>query len=165
MQRRTKKEIMEEVIAKSKYFKASLFGFCVLLVAVCNIFDGLLYSHPFCRRRYQCRINIMHSSVRINKIKKSRLLLQAQKAKEKEEDQELKEKLDADFAAIAQSRGLLALVRPKKVDALKSLLAKGPTDIGSAMKVLKAGDKSEEVKVISFTEHYFPIGHLFVQVC
>ncbi|KAG0589628.1 hypothetical protein KC19_1G034800 [Ceratodon purpureus] len=71
----------------------------------------------------------------------------AQKAKEKEEDHDLKEKLDADFTALAQSNGLLSLVRPKKVDALKSLLAKGATgDSGSAMKVLKAGDKTLEVK-------------------
>lgn len=74
------------------------------------------------------------------------MFLQAQKAKEKEEDHDLKEKLDADFTALAQSRGLLSLVRPKKVDALKSLLAKGPTaDIGSAMKAL---DKTVEVKVM-----------------
>lgn len=78
----------------------------------------------------------------------SRVFLQAQKAKEKEEDHDLKEKLDADFTALAQSRSLLSLVRPKKVDALKSLLANGPSaDTSTAMKALKAGDKTVEVKV------------------
>lgn len=72
------------------------------------------------------------------------MFLQAQKAKEKEEDHDLKEKLDADFTALAQSRSLLSLVRPKKVDALKSLLS---ADTSSAMKALKAGDKTVEVKV------------------
>jgi hypothetical protein len=74
------------------------------------------------------------------------VVLQAQKAKEKEEDHDLKEKLDAEFTALAQSSGLLSLVRPKKVDALKSLLAKGDSG-SSAMKALKAGDKTQEVKV------------------
>lgn len=94
------------------------------------------------------------------------MALQAQKAKEKEEDQDLKEKLDADFTALAQSSGLLSLVRPKKVDALKSLLAKGATgDSGSAMKVLKAGDKTQEVKVTFLTCHNFPIGHPLLHLC
>lgn len=75
--------------------------------------------------------------------------MQAQKAKEKEEDHDLKEKLDADFTALAQSNGLLSLVRPKKVDALKSLLAKGPGLKGSSIaKVLEGGDKTLEEKVL-----------------
>lgn len=91
--------------------------------------------------------------------------LQAQKAKEKEEDHELKEKLDADFTALAQSNGLLSLVRPKKVDALKSLLAKGPVLEGSSItKVLQGGDKTLEEKVLdTFLPHYFffwkPVWH------
>ena len=90
------------------------------------------------------------------------MVLQAQKAKEKEEDQDLKEKLDADFTALAQSSGLLSLVRPKKVDALKSLLAKGATEgSGSAMKILKAGDNTQEVKVPFLTQHSFPIDILY----
>ncbi|GLJ38313.1 hypothetical protein SUGI_0780240 [Cryptomeria japonica] len=66
---KSKKEIMEEIIAKSKFYKA-------------------------------------------------------QKAKEKEEDEDLKEKLDKDFTALTQSEGLLSLMRPHK-DRLKELLNKG----------------------------------------
>lgn len=83
------KEIMEEVIAKSKYFKV-------------------------------------------------------QKAKEK--DHELKNKLEADFTALGFSSGLLSLVRPKKVDALKSLLSKGASRGGSKLKSLKVGNQTQEVK-------------------
>lgn len=86
--------------------------------------------------------------------------MQAQKAKEKEEDHELKEKLDADFTALAQSNGLLSLVRPKKVDVLKSLLAKGSVLEGSSItKVLQGGDKTLEEKVLdTYLPHYFSSG-------
>lgn len=66
---KSKKEIMEEIIAKSKFYKA-------------------------------------------------------QKAKEREEDAELKDRLDQEFAALAQSQALISLVRPKKVNALKAMAGK-----------------------------------------
>ncbi|KAJ7541990.1 hypothetical protein O6H91_10G084500 [Diphasiastrum complanatum] len=66
---RSKKEIMEEVVAKSKFYKAL-------------------------------------------------------KAKEKEEDSHLKDKLDSEFAALSQSRALLSLVRPKKMNALKAVVSR-----------------------------------------
>ncbi|XP_024521488.1 nucleolar protein 14-like [Selaginella moellendorffii] len=69
-EKRSKKEIMEEVIAKSKHFKAV-------------------------------------------------------KAKEKEDDLDLREKLDSDFKVLAETPALLSLMRPKKINTLKALLAKG----------------------------------------
>lgn len=54
-------------------------------------------------------------------IAKSKLY-KMQKAKEKEEDAELKDQLDKDFAALAQSQALISLVRPKKVNAVNSAL-------------------------------------------
>ncbi|KAL2609472.1 hypothetical protein R1flu_028045 [Riccia fluitans] len=64
---KTKKEIMEELIAKSKYYKA-------------------------------------------------------QKAKEKEEDQDLQEKLNKDFTELVQSQALSSLFRPTRKDNLKAML-------------------------------------------
>ncbi|KAK1316816.1 hypothetical protein QJS10_CPA05g01060 [Acorus calamus] len=46
----------------------------------------------------------------------------AQKAKDKEEDESLMEKLDNDFTSLAQSEALLHLTQPNKMNALKSLL-------------------------------------------
>lgn len=66
---KSKKEIMEEIIAKSKFYKV-------------------------------------------------------QKAKEKDDDENLKEKLDKDFTSLVQAEGLLSLIRPKK-ETLKALLSKG----------------------------------------
>ncbi|KAI5056535.1 hypothetical protein GOP47_0028353 [Adiantum capillus-veneris] len=67
---KSKKEIMEEIIAKSKFYKA-------------------------------------------------------QKAKEKEKDAELKDQLDKDFAALAQSQALSSLVRSKKCFGSKSTIDQG----------------------------------------
>ncbi|CAM6038551.1 unnamed protein product [Sphagnum compactum] len=93
MQQRTKKEIMEEVISKSKFYKA-------------------------------------------------------QKAKEKEEDHDLMENLDSEFSLLAQSNALQFFLHPDKINALKSLLAKGSTPEGGIEgSFLKAGDKSNEDKV------------------
>lgn len=67
---KSKKEIMEEVILKSKYFKA-------------------------------------------------------QKAKEKEENEQLMEELDKSFSSLVQSEVLLSLTEPSKMNALKALVNKG----------------------------------------
>lgn len=56
-------------------------------------------------------------------IAKSKLY-KVQKAKEKDDDENLKEKLDKDFTSLVQSEGLLSLIRPKK-ETLKALLSKG----------------------------------------
>ncbi|KAL5199240.1 hypothetical protein ABZP36_020443 [Zizania latifolia] len=47
-------------------------------------------------------------------------LCQAQKAKEKEEDEHLVDKLDSDFAMLAQTKALLSLTRSAKADANKN---------------------------------------------
>jgi nucleolar protein 14 len=46
-------------------------------------------------------------------------LLQAQKAKEKEADEHLVDKLDSDFALLAQTPALLSLTESARVNALK----------------------------------------------
>ena len=51
-------------------------------------------------------------------------LLQAQKAKDREEDEHLMEKLDKDFTSLAQTDALLSLMQPCKMNALKALLNK-----------------------------------------
>ncbi|XP_020093914.1 nucleolar protein 14 [Ananas comosus] len=48
----------------------------------------------------------------------------AQKAKDREEDEHLMEKLDKDFESLAQSEALLSLMQPNKMNALKALLNK-----------------------------------------
>ncbi len=74
--------------------------------------------------------------------------MQAQKAKEKEEDCDLKEKLDSEFSLLAQSNALQSFLCPEKINALKSLLAKGSTSGGGIdVSSLKTGDKSNEEKV------------------
>ncbi|KAL3699158.1 hypothetical protein R1sor_017180 [Riccia sorocarpa] len=69
---KSKKEVMEELIAKSKYYKA-------------------------------------------------------QKAKEKEEDQDLQEKLNKDFTELVESQALTSLFRPTRKDNLKAMLSKKDT--------------------------------------
>ncbi|KAG1327764.1 nucleolar protein 14 [Cocos nucifera] len=48
----------------------------------------------------------------------------AQKAKDREEDEHLMEKLDKDFTSLAQTDALLSLMQPCKMNALKALLNK-----------------------------------------
>ncbi|XP_068665548.1 uncharacterized protein [Aristolochia californica] len=48
-----------------------------------------------------------------------------QKAKDKEEDEQLMEQLDKDFTSLAQSEALLSLTQPNKLNALNALLNKG----------------------------------------
>ncbi|KAH9309727.1 hypothetical protein KI387_037638, partial [Taxus chinensis] len=87
---KSKKEIMEEIIAKSKFYKA-------------------------------------------------------QKAKGKEEDEDLMEKLDKDFTSLAQSEGLLSLMRPHK-ERLKALLSKGSSKGFKDEKHSSSVEKAESVK-------------------
>jgi len=47
-------------------------------------------------------------------------LMQAQKAKEREEDEHLVDKLDIDFASLAQTQALLSLTESTKAKANKS---------------------------------------------
>ncbi|KAJ0980144.1 hypothetical protein J5N97_008399 [Dioscorea zingiberensis] len=86
---KTKKQVMMEIIAKSKYYKA-------------------------------------------------------QKAKDKEEDEHLMEKLDEDFRSLAQSEALRSLTQPSKMNALKALLNKDPT--GKTSKEEKTTVEKESFK-------------------
>jgi nucleolar protein 14 len=49
-------------------------------------------------------------------------IFQAEKAKEKEKDEDLLEGLDKDFTSLAHSEALLALTEPNKMKALKALV-------------------------------------------
>jgi nucleolar protein 14 len=53
--------------------------------------------------------------------------MQAQKAKEREEDEHLVDKLDSDFASLAQTQALLSLTESTKVKANKSDSSAGLT--------------------------------------
>lgn len=74
--------------------------------------------------------------------------VQAQKAREKEEDQDLKEKLDKEFESLARSQALLSLVRPKKVNALKAMVLKHSGADTENGKSIKAGDLSVPSQVL-----------------
>eukprot|EP00250_Pteridium_aquilinum_P014439 c21988_g1_i1 orf=84-2915(+) len=73
-------------------------------------------------------------------IAKSKLY-KAQKAKEKEEDAELKDQLDKQFSELAQSQALISLVRPKKFTAVKATI-----DVTDAGNQEKADDFDKLVK-------------------
>lgn len=51
-------------------------------------------------------------------------MYQAQKAKEKEENEHLLEELDKNFTSLVQSQVLLSLTEPGKMNALKALVNK-----------------------------------------
>lgn len=51
-------------------------------------------------------------------------IFQAQKAKDKEENENLVEELDKDFTSLVQSEALLSLTEPNKMNALKALVNK-----------------------------------------
>ncbi|CAI9096424.1 OLC1v1032571C1 [Oldenlandia corymbosa var. corymbosa] len=83
---RTKKEVMEEIIFKSKFFKA-------------------------------------------------------EKAKEKEENEQLVEQLDHDFTSLVQSESLIALTQPSKIHALRALI-NNPTSNAEAKKEISVQNKA-----------------------
>lgn len=49
-------------------------------------------------------------------------IFQAQKAKDKEEDEDLVEELDKNFTSLVHSEALLSLTEPNKIKALKALV-------------------------------------------
>ena len=49
---------------------------------------------------------------------------QAQKAKDKEENEQLIDELDKNFTSLVQSKALLSLTQPNKMNALKALVNK-----------------------------------------
>ncbi|OMO72084.1 Nucleolar protein 14 [Corchorus olitorius] len=88
---KTKKEVMEEVILKSKYFKA-------------------------------------------------------QKAREKEENEQLMDDLDKNFTSLVQSQALLSLTEPGKMNALKALVNKGVPDENVKKEQLPVTHRAETSK-------------------
>ena len=74
--------------------------------------------------------------------------LQAQKAKDREEDEHLMEKLDKDFTSLAQTDALLSLTQPSKMNALKALLNKSD-GIQSSKASSGSADKESSVKKVS----------------
>ncbi|KAE8687351.1 Adenine nucleotide alpha hydrolases-like superfamily protein isoform 1 [Hibiscus syriacus] len=88
---KSKKEIMEEVILKSKFFKA-------------------------------------------------------QKARDKEENEQLMEELDKDFTSLVQSKVLLSLTEPAKMNALKALLNKSIPDEHVKKEEIPATQRAETSK-------------------
>ncbi|XP_010932890.2 uncharacterized protein [Elaeis guineensis] len=69
----------------------------------------------------------------------------AQKAKDREEDEHLMEKLDKDFTSLAQTDALLSLTQPSKMNALKALLNKSD-GIQSSKASSGSADKESSVK-------------------
>lgn len=75
------------------------------------------------------------------------LLLQAQRAKDKEEDDHLTEKLDEDFTSLAQHEALLSLIEPRKMNALKALANKSNTPSSNNERPSSSADKESFEKV------------------
>lgn len=65
----------------------------------------------------------------------------AQKAKDKEEDDHIMEKLDEDFASLAQKEALLSLTQPSKMNALKALTNRSNTNQSSKERPSCSADK------------------------
>lgn len=74
------------------------------------------------------------------------MLLQAQKAKDKEEDDHLAEKLDQDFTSLAQNEALLSLTQPSKMNALKALANK--SNVGQSSKGPSSSAATESFKKV-----------------
>lgn len=76
--------------------------------------------------------------------------MQAQRAKEREEDEHLVDKLDSDFASLAQTRALLSLTESAKVKVNK-------TDSSTGLTGKEFSNKVSLFLVISYqnTVHFF----------
>ena len=75
-------------------------------------------------------------------------IFQAQKAKDKEENEHLVEELDRNFTSLVQSQALLSLTRPNKMNALKALVNKSFSNEQSDkdhLSVTRTIDNSEQV--------------------
>lgn len=88
---------MEEIITKSKFYKVGNISLSLGL----KWFLCLLYLLT----------SFLHSDI-----------LQAQKARDKEENEHLVEELDKDFTSLVHSEALLSLTEPNKMKALKALV-------------------------------------------
>lgn len=75
---------------------------------------------------------------------------QAQKAKDREENEHLVEELDKNFTSLVQSEALLSLTRPDKVNALKALVNKSIPN-----EYMKKDDVSAMQHIKSFKQVYY----------
>jgi len=79
-------------------------------------------------------------------------LLQAQKAKDKEENDHLMDKLDQDFTSMVQNEALVSLTQPSKMNALKALANKSITRQSSKEGPYSSADKESLTKVRKFVD-------------
>ena len=103
---KSKKEVMEEIISKSKFYKVLIPFYTIEASAnwcfeflTCNFILSLFYFLLF-------------------------ISYQAQKAKDKEENEHLVEELDKNFTSLVHAEALVSLTRPDKVNSLKALVNK-----------------------------------------
>ena len=103
---KSKKEVMEEIISKSKFYKVLIPFYTIETSAnwcfeflTCNFILSLFYFLLF-------------------------ISYQAQKAKDKEENEHLVEELDKNFTSLVHAEALVSLTRPDKVNSLKALVNK-----------------------------------------
>lgn len=65
---------------------------------------------------------------------------QAEKAKDKEENEEFTEQLDKNFASLVQSEALLSLTQPNKMKALKALVGSNITNDNAKKEVIHSAE-------------------------
>jgi hypothetical protein len=82
------------------------------------------------------------------------LLMQAQRAKEREEDEHLVDKLDNDFASLAQTQALLSLTESAKVKVNKNDSSAGLTRKETFNKVILFLSSVTKILSISFRDFY-----------
>jgi len=82
---------------------------------------------------------------------------QAQKAKDKEENEQLMEELDKNFSSLVQSEALLSLTEPGKMSALKALVNQSVPKEPLKITKLSATEKAETFAQVEFYYYFFPI--------
>lgn len=112
---------MEEVILKSKFFKVKFHV---------HHKGNSIVSQPL-------------SSLDIRSLIFFLVLYQAQKARDKEENEQLMDELDKSFSSLVQSKALLSLTEPGKMNALKALVNKSIPDEHLKKEELAVTQKAE----------------------
>lgn len=122
---KSKKEVMEDIISKSKFFKVVVFSIINRPPFNKNISDTMLvlYLPKF---------------------------YQAQKAKDKEENEQYVEQLDKDFMSLVQSEALLSLTQPSTMGALKSFVNKSISYDGDKIVETSSGQKKNFFQRVYF---------------
>lgn len=129
---KSKKEVMEEIISKSKFYKV-LIPFCTIETTANSCLEFLTCNFNFLLFYFFFLISY-----------------QAQKAKDREENEHLVEELDKNFTSLVQSEALLSLTRPDKVNALKALVNKSIPN-----EYMKKDDVSAMQHIKSFKQVYY----------